>query len=111
MGLGYGVIQPLIYDKTSYVAPNAAKQNAYFSYLLTCNYIGISLVPFIIGAARRLFNSHSDNFSFIFNGFVLLVVLLIAIWKRRSFVIAADADSYENQPSTLGRVSPQTPEK
>ena len=27
MGLGYGIIQPLIYDKTSYVAPNTAKQN------------------------------------------------------------------------------------
>lgn len=109
MGLGYGIIQPLIYDKTSYVAPNTAKQNAYFSYLLTCNYIGISLVPFIIGAARRLFNSHSDNFSFIFNGCILLAVLLIAIWKRHSFVIAADANSYEDQPSTLGRVtSPAT---
>lgn len=105
MGLGYGIIQPLIYDKTSYVAPNTAKQNAYFSYLLTCNYIGISLVPFIIGAARRLFNSHSDNFSFIFNGCILLIVFLIALWKRHSFVIEADANSYEDQPSTLGRVS------
>lgn len=105
MGLGYGIIQPLIYDKTSYVAPNTAKQNEYFSYLLTCNYVGISLVPFIIGAARRIFNSHSDNFSFIFNGFILLGVLLIAIWKRNSFVIEADADSYENQPSSLGRVT------
>lgn len=112
MGLGYGVIQPLIYDKTSYVAPNTAKQNAYFSYLLTCNYIGISLVPFIIGAARRLFNSHSDNFSFIFNGCILLVTLLIALWKRHSFVIAADANSYEDQPSTLSRVtSPATAAK
>ena len=109
MGLGYGVIQPLIYDKTSYVAPNTAKQNAYFSYLLTCNYVGISLVPFIIGAARRLFNSHSDNFSFIFNGSIMLIVFFIAIWKRHSFVIEADADSYETQPSTLGRVT--SPEK
>ena len=109
MGLGYGIIQPLIYDKTSYVAPNTAKQNEYFSYLLTCNYVGISLVPFIIGAARRIFNSHSDNFSFIFNGTILFIVFIIAIWKRHSFVIEADAESYEDQPSSLGRVTSVAP--
>lgn len=108
MGLGYGIIQPLIYDKTSYVAPNTAKQNAYFSYLLTCNYVGISLVPFIIGAARRVFDSGSVNFSFIFNGCIMLAVLLIAIWKRHSFVVEADANSYEDQPSTLKAKAPES---
>lgn len=105
MGLGYGIVQPLIYDKTSYVAPNTAKQNAYFSYLLTCNYVGISIVPFVISGARHLFHSDSVNFSFIFNGCIILIVLLVAIWKRHSFVIEADANSYEDQPSSLGRVA------
>lgn len=105
MGLGYGIVQPLIYDKTSYVAPNTAKQNAYFSYLLTCNYVGISVVPFVISGARHLFHSDSVNFSFIFNGCIILIVLLVAIWKRHSFVIEADANSYEDQPSSLGRVA------
>ncbi len=96
MGLGYGVVQPVIYDKTSYIAPTAAKSTAYFSYLLTCNYIGISLVPFIVGAAKRLFNAeHDANFSFIFNGCVVAVILIVAIWKRRSFVFEADPNSYE----------------
>lgn len=98
MGLGYGVVQPVIYDKTSYIAPNTAKSTAYFSYLLTCNYIGISLVPFIISGARNLFNArHDANFSFIFNGCVMVAVLLVAIWKRHNFVLEADPDSYEGQ--------------
>lgn len=98
MGLGYGVVQPVIYDKTSYIAPNTAKSTAYFSYLLTCNYIGISLVPFIISGAKNLFNAHDNpNFSFIFNGCVLVVVLLVAIWKRKNFVLEADPTSYEKQ--------------
>ncbi len=101
MGLGYGVIQPIIYDKTSYIAPNTAKSTEYFAYLLTCNYIGISLVPFIISGAKRLFDAQGDtNFSFIFNGCVLVVVLLVAIWKRNSFIIAADKDSYEKPVET-----------
>lgn len=103
MGLGYGVVQPVIYDKTSYVAPTAEKSTEYFSYLLTCNYIGISLVPFIIGAAKRLFGATSDvNFSFIFNGSIVLLVLIIAIWKRKSFVFEAD-------PTYYGTLNPPIP--
>ncbi len=91
MGLGYGVVQPVLYDKTSYIAPTPAKSTAYFSYLLTCNYIGISCVPFIVGAAKKLFDAEADpNFSFIFNACVLALVLGLAIWKRRSFIFEAD---------------------
>lgn len=96
MGLGYGVIQPVIYDKTSYVAPTAAKSTEYFAYLLTCNYIGISLVPFIVSGLRSLFNAGGDvNFAFIVNGFITVIVLAIAYWKRKSFVFSVDPTSYE----------------
>ena len=101
MGLGYGVIQPIIYDKTSYIAPTAAKSTEYFAYLLTCNYIGISCVPFIVSAMKRLFDAQSDpNFSFIFNGFLCVAVLALAIVKRKSFVFRADATSYEHPAPT-----------
>lgn len=95
MGLGYGVVQPVIYDKTSYVAPTKEKSTEYFAYLLTCNYVGISVVPFIISGAKKLFEATNDvNFSFMFNGCVLAIVLIIAIWKRRSFVFEADPKFY-----------------
>ncbi len=106
MGFGYGIVQPVIYDKTSYIAPTAAKSTAYFSYLLTCNYIGISIVPFIVGAAKRLFNAEGDpNFSFIFNACVLAAVLALAIWKRRSFVFEADASYADSKPAAPAEVS------
>lgn len=95
MGLGYGIVQPVIYDKTSYLAPTAAKSTEYFAYLLTCNYIGISLVPFIVSSMKRLFEAQGDpNFSFIFNGGVVIVILIVAFIKRRSFVINVDKNSY-----------------
>lgn len=96
MGFGYGIVQPIIYDKTSYIAPSAAKSTEYFSYLLTCNYIGISLVPFIVSGARSLFHAQGNvNFSFIFNGCVAAILLVIALIKRKSFVFRVDAGSYE----------------
>ena len=103
MGLGYGVIQPVIYDKTSYVAPTAKDSTSYFSYLLTCNYIGISVVPFIVGGAKRLFGATDDvNFSFLFNGIIVALVLILAIIKRKSFVFEAD-------PTYYGSVNPPIP--
>lgn len=91
MGLGYGTIQPVIYDKTSAIAPTPAKSTAYFSYLLTCNYIGISSVPFIIEGAEKVMHGQSNpNFSFIFNGIFLAAVFLLAILKHRSFVFEVD---------------------
>lgn len=101
MGFGYGIVQPVLYDKTSYIAPTAAKSTEYFAYLLTCNYIGISMVPFIVGAAKRLFEAGGDpNFSFIFNAGVMVVILGIAIWKRRSFVFEADDTFAQSAPAT-----------
>lgn len=106
MGLGYGTIQPIIYDKTSYIAPTAAKSTEYFAYLLTCNYIGISCVPFIVSAMKRLFDAQADpNFSFIFNGFVCVAILVLAVIKRKSFVFEADATFYEKPvpPTTANK--------
>lgn len=100
MGLGYGVVQPILYDKTSYLAPTSAKSTAYFSYLLTCNYIGISMVPFIIKGAEGLFGeAHDPNFSYIFNAIILLAVLGIALWKRKNFVFEVDRESYTAKQS------------
>lgn len=89
MGFGYGIIQPAIYDKTAAVAPSAEKSTAYFSYLLICNYIGISIVPFVISTMKRVFEAESDiNFSFIFNAGVMAVMLIVAFVKRHSLVFS-----------------------
>ncbi len=91
MGFGYGVIQPVFYDKTSDLAPTPAKSTAYFSYLLACNYVGIAIVPFIISGAEKIFKAQADpNFAAIFNGCVVAVLLIIAIFKCRSFVFKAE---------------------
>lgn len=89
MGLGYGLVQPVIYDKTSALAPTAAQSTRYFAWLLTCNYIGISLVPFIVSGGRHLFHAEgSVDFSFIFNAAILAILFVVAFIKRRSFVVA-----------------------
>lgn len=87
VGFGYGIIQPILYDKTTEIAPDKAASTRYFAYLLTGNYVGIAIVPFVVDAMARLFKTSPDlNFSYILNGTVLVILLAVALWKRKSFV-------------------------
>lgn len=85
MGVGYGILQPVIYDKTSQLAPTPQRSTAYFAYLLTCNYVGISLVPFVISGARDLFHASADvNFSYLFNAALMGLLLIVSlIWRKK----------------------------
>ena len=93
-GLGYGVIQPLIYDKAAIIEPPKLATKA-LSVVMAANYTAIILCPFIINAARRLFASHSEQFGFILNASVAAVVTLIAFIGRRDFALGLDKSYYE----------------
>ena len=93
-GLGYGVIQPLIYDKAAIIAPPKLATKA-LSVVMAANYTAIILCPFIINAARRLFASHSEQFGFILNASVAAVVTLRACSGRRDFALGLDKSYYE----------------
>lgn len=100
VGFGYGILQPMIYEKTTYIAPNQQASTRYFAYLLTGNYVGIACVPFIVDGMSRLFHaSGNTNFSYILNAVLIAIVLVVALWKKRSFVFAADSRNYS--PSYL----------
>ena len=90
MGVGYGLVQPILYDKTSYFAPSDQKATEYFAFLLACNYVGISSVPFVVEFFGRLLKDSSDpSFPFILNGIIMAVVTVVCFVKHRSFVVRA----------------------
>ncbi len=91
MGLGYGIAQPIIYDKTTLLAPTKEKTTQYFSYVQTSNYVAIVIVPFIINTLAQVFNDKSVNFPFWLNGSVMVGVLIWALYKRKSFIFKVDA--------------------
>ena len=92
-GFGYGIIQPIIYNKTTYVAPNRKLGVEYFGYVLSANYVSIMMVPFVDSAARKIFHSTLPTFEFIFSGAVVCVLLVWAILKRKNYVFAINPDS------------------
>ena len=97
IGLGYGMMQPIIYDKTTVVAPTKADATRYFSILMTANYVAISLVPFIVELMAKIFGENlktSPNFSFYLNAGFMAILFVIAVLQRKSFIFNVDVDTY-----------------
>lgn len=84
-GLGYGVIQPMIYDKTSDTAIPRRTTLA-LAFVMMMNYLAILLCPFIIDFFQWLFHTQSQEFPFIFNLIVTIATILWAYTKRESFL-------------------------
>ncbi len=100
-GFGYGIIQPVIYNKTTYVAPNRKLGTQYFGYVLSANYVSIMMVPFVDGTARKIFHSTMPTFEFIFSGAVVCALLIWAIIKRKNYVFAINPASAAPTPEEI----------
>lgn len=90
LGLGYGVIQPVLYDKTSYFAPNDQKATEYFALLLTSSYIALSCIPFIVEFFGTFIKGNTDpSFPFILNGVIMGILAIVVVVKHKNFVVQA----------------------
>lgn len=96
VGFGYGVFQPLIYDKATQVVTVPAKCTLALAFVLAANYISISVTPFIVDFFRGIFDPghHSDTFPFVLNAVLLGIFLLVVIVFHRSFVFRIDKSYY-----------------
>lgn len=81
-GLGYGVMQPLIYDRAATSSPPNLSTLA-LSLVMAVNYLAILVAPFIIDGIDSLFHTTHHAFAFLFNGVVSLVMAIGAIFISR----------------------------
>ena len=81
-GLGYGVMQPLIYDRAATSSPPNLSTLA-LSLVMAVNYLAILVAPFIIDVVDSLFHTTNHAFAFLFNGIVGLLLALGAIFVGR----------------------------
>lgn len=80
-GFGYGVMQPLIYDKAASCSPPRLATLA-LSLVMAVNYLAILVAPFIMDVVDRLFHTSQHTFAFMFNGVVTLIMALLSLrWR------------------------------
>lgn len=84
-GLGYGVIQPIAYDKTTRTAI-PAKVTLALAFVMAMNYLAILLCPFIINVFKDMFHIETQQFAFIFNMVIALAAAAWAYIKQDSFL-------------------------
>lgn len=84
-GLGYGIIQPIAYDKTTRTAI-PAKVTLALAFVMAMNYLAILLCPFIINVFKDMFHIGTQQFAFIFNMVIALAAAAWAYVKQDSFL-------------------------
>ena len=94
-GFGYGVMQPVIYDKAATIAPPRSATFA-LSCVMAMNYLAVMLCPFLTDLFRDPFHTHSDRFPFLFSA-ALVCILAVVTWRcRRSFTLGLDEVYYKS---------------
>lgn len=101
IGFAYGIVQPIIYNKTTYIAPSQSAGMKYFGYVLSSNYLSIMMVPFVDSFFRKLFHSTAPGFEFVFSGAVVLLILVWALIERKTYVFAVNPDSPAPTPEEI----------
>lgn len=84
-GLGYGVIQPIVYEKTTHTAL-PGKVTLALAFVMMMNYLAILLCPFIIDFFQSLLHIKSQEFPFIFNLGITILALIWAYTRRHTFL-------------------------
>ena len=85
VGLGYGIIQPLIYDKTVDTAI-PQKTTLALAFVMVMNYLAILLSPFITDFFQWIFHTGSQEFPFIFNLCITILIMYWAYAKKEEFL-------------------------
>lgn len=89
-GLGYGVMQPIVYDKAATNAPPELSTLA-LSLVMAVNYLAILVAPFIIDGVDKLLHTTNSSAPFLVNAVVTLCLAVVAaLVHSRNRVFGSD---------------------
>ena len=94
VGLGNGQTQPIFYTKATEIINKGSKATLALAFLQVANYVGISIVPVIVGAGIYIFKDHSALFPFVLGTVFTAIALFIVIIRSRHFVFGIHKQYY-----------------
>lgn len=91
-GFGYGIIQPLVYNK-AVVTAVPAKATLALALVMSVNYLAILLCPFIVDLFALIFDAlKSSRFPFLLNAVLAAVVAFYGYRRRNRFAFGYVGD-------------------
>lgn len=89
-GLGYGVMQPVVYDKAATNAPPRLSTLA-LSLVMAVNYLAILVAPFILDLTDDLLHATHHRLAYLVNGVLTFVLAVVTLFRlHRSPVLGSD---------------------
>ena len=88
LGFGYGIIQPILYDKATNTTNNDKQSTQRFAILLAGNYIAIAIGPFIFKIIEAIIHEHSLLVPYFVSIMVMVGIILLNIIFHDSFVFS-----------------------
>ncbi|MDD6210956.1 MAG: MFS transporter [Bacteroidales bacterium] len=92
-GLGYGVIQPVSYEKATQTSPSTEVTLA-LAFVMSVNYLAILLCPVIIDLFMSILHLHMQIVPFFINLVLVLLLIAITFFWRNSFVLGMGKEYY-----------------
>lgn len=77
-GIGYGIAQPCIYDRTAAVA-SAGSATYAMALVMTMNYVAIVICPPVVDYLQKLFAVKSAGFAFALDACIGLVAVVALV--------------------------------
>lgn len=91
VGLGYGIIQPVAYDKS--VDSSTGKSSTLaLSILLAANYLAITVTPFIVDFFKDIFSVGGNQFPYLLDTIIMGILLGVSVWGKDKFTFAVNTN-------------------
>lgn len=94
IGIGYGALQPIFYDKAARVSPSSRESSLYLAFVMSANYLGIAVSPFIINLMETIFHTKSYTFPFLFAGILMCFILVLSVVLHKAFIFYTHEEYY-----------------
>lgn len=91
LGLGYGIVQPIAYDK-AVECSSGRKSTLALSLVLAMNYTAVTIAPFIVDFFKYLFGAKGDLFPYELNLVIVLLFMGCSMVMRKHFTFSVNED-------------------
>ncbi|MDE7461403.1 MAG: MFS transporter [Paramuribaculum sp.] len=89
IGAGYGIYQPVLYNKATFTVTDPRKSTMALALVLIANYGAIAIAPVIIDGIRSLLHAGGvTGFAFILNFVLTALFAVIVLIFRKSFIFS-----------------------
>lgn len=97
-GFGYGVLQPLMYDKSTRCVNDPDKSTLAMSIVLAANYVAVVIAPFIVDPIRELFGFPANGtFPYLLNFVIAGIFLVVTLVRRNAFSLYIRTSYFEKK--------------